>query len=405
MALYRYTAFSSKGERRTGTIDADSRGSARAELTRRGLYPVELIEQSKQHVSRWDLSELFQRQIQLSDKLFFTKQMSVLLEAGVPLLDALNLIIEQTSGRLHSIIVQVRDSVTQGVSLADSLQQFPHVFESIYVQLVRAGEASGNLEVMLQKLHEYLERQEELRKKISKALTYPVMQLVVVLIVAILLVTFVIPRITTVFADIGITLPGITQALLNFAQFITDYYLYILGGILLIGGSIWAWISTPSGAYTWDAIKLRLPLLSYFARRGAVVQFSRTLGILLDSGVTLSQALDIVVGIVDNQVLVETLREARDKIVKQGKVAEYLRKTRIFPPIAMHLISTGEESGELDSMLLMVGRQYEQEVREYADSLTAKITPIMTVVMAILVGFIMLAVMLPMTKVGEAMKM
>jgi len=405
MALYRYTAFSKTGQRRSGTIDAESRQAARNELTRQGLYPVDLAEQATAQASRWNLTDLFQRSVQLSDKLFFTKQLSVLLEAGVPLLEALNLIIEQTSGSLRSILIQIRDDVTQGKSLADSLDQFPTTFESIYVQLVRAGEAGGNLEVMLQRLYEYLERQEELRKKVSGALTYPIVQIGVILVIAIVLVAFVLPRIAGVFQGMDVELPGVTKAMLGLSDFITTYYLPLLIMCAVMILSFVAWVSTPSGARTFDAIKLRMPIVGYFEQRGTVVQFSRTLGLLLDGGVTLSQALDIVVKIVDNRVLTSVLEEARDKIIKQGKVAEYLRKTEIFPPIAMHLISTGEESGQLDNMLLMVGNQYERELREYADSLTAKITPIMTIIIAILVGFIVLSVMMPMLQLTQKMMM
>ncbi len=402
MALYRYIALSRSGERQSGSIDADSRSAARQELTRRGLYPVDIQEQTTQAGAQWRLTDLFQRGVQLYDKLFFTKQLSVLLEAGIPLVESLNLIIEQTSGRLRSIIIQVRDSVTEGASFADSLQQFPNVFESIYVQLVRAGEAGGNLEVMLQRLYDYLERREELRKKISGALSYPLIQLGVVLVVAVILVTVVIPQIAPLFTQLNIELPSVTQAILSISNFIIGYYIYMLVLFAIVGGAFWVWVSTPVGARTFDAIKLKLPIVGYFVQRGTVVQFSRTLGLLLDSGVTLSRALDIVVNIVDNRVLTDVLQEARDKIVKQGKVAEYLRKTHVFPPIAMHLISTGEESGQLDSMLLMVGKQYDEEVREYADSLTQKITPLMTIIMASLVGFIVLSIMLPMMQIGEA---
>lgn len=401
MALYLYQALSRDGKRTSGTLDATSLKQAHDQLAAKGLYPIRVVLSSEGQAPGFSFKTLFERTISLKDKLFFTKQLQVLLRSGVPLLEALDLLSQQTEGRLQKIVISLRDGIKEGKSLADGLALYPKTFETIYIQLVRAGEASGQLDFVLERLTKYYERQDELRKKVKSAMTYPIIQLIIVTIVTVVLLVFVVPQIADIFAKQKAALPFATNLLIAVSNFLTSYYIFIL--VFLIGSYVAyrIWKATPAGARAVDAIKLKLPIVGYFARMGAVVQFCSTLGMLLEGGVGLAEALDIVSKIVDNKVLTSALQEAREKIIKQGHVAQYLKETNIFPPVAIYLINTGEQSGNLAQMLNLVAENYEKDLMEWSDSLAARLNPIMIVVMALIVGFIMIAILVPMTQIGD----
>lgn len=401
MALYFYQAYSKDGKKVTGTIDAPSVQTAKEQLSKQGIYPISIAPGTQESALPW-WKKLFSKNIGLKEKILFTRQLAVLLKSGVPLLQALELLIEQFEGNVRTMLVNIKDEVKEGISFADALKKYPKTFDNIYVQLVRAGEASGKLEIILERLTAYLERRAEIRKRIRSALTGPVIQLVVAVLVVSALLLFVVPSMEENFASQGKELPFATRILLGISKIFTQYYLWLLAALILGYIAFRYWKSTPAGARTIDQIKLRLPIIGYFTRMNAIVQFCYTLGMLLEGGVNLAEALDIVVNIIDNRVLADALREARDKIIKQGKIAQYLKQTNIFPPIAIYLISTGEQSGQLDTMLLTVAKNYEEDLGEYADSLSAKIGPVLLIVMAVVVGFVIISLMLPMiTQMGE----
>jgi type II secretory pathway component PulF len=395
MALYLYQAFAKDGKKITGTIDAPTLQSAKEQLSKQGIYPISVTLSSPEASLAW-WKRLFSPKITAKEKILFTRQLVVLLKSGVPLLQALELLIEQFEGNLRTMLVNIKDEVKEGISFADALKKYPKVFDNIYVQLVRAGEASGKLEVILERLTAYLERRAQIRKRVRSALTGPIIQLIVAVIVISILLIFVVPSMEENFASSGKELPTTTKILLGISSLFTKY-LWIVALALILGIVAYRWWrSTPSGARMIDTIKLKLPIIGYFTRTNAIVQFCYTLGMLLEGGVNLAESLDIVVNIIDNRILADALREARDKIIKQGKIAQYLKQTNLFPPIAIYLISTGEQSGQLDQMLLTVAKNYEEDLGEYADSLSAKIGPALLIVMAVIVGFIVISLMLPM---------
>ena len=400
MALYTYQAFSKEGKKVTGTIDASSLQSAKEQLSKQGIYPITVTASSYEGALPW-YKQLFAKKVTPKEKILFTKQLAVLLKSGVPLLQALELLIEQFEGSVRTMLVKIKDEVKEGISFADALKKYPKVFDNIYVQLVRAGEASGKLEVILERLMAYLERRAAIRKRVRAALMGPIIQLVVAVLVVSVLLIKVVPSMAESFTSTGTSLPLPTQILLSISYLFTRYYLIVIIGLILVSVGFRWWKSTDSGARTIDRIKLRLPIIGYFARTNAVVQFCYTLGMLLEGGVNLAEALDIVVNIIDNRILADALRQARDKIIKQGKIAQYLKQTNLFPPIAIYLINTGEQSGQLDFMLLTVAKNYEEDLGEYADSLSAKIGPALLMVMAVVVGFIIIAIMLPMINLGS----
>jgi type II secretory pathway component PulF len=401
MALYFYQGFSKEGKRVKGQIDASSISQIKEQLSKRGIFisSIDLVSDITATMPWY--KRLFQKKVTLKDKILFTKQLAVLLKSGIPLMQSLELLMDQFEGQMRSIIISLKDGIKEGQSLADGLKQYPKIFDNIYVQLVRAGEATGKLEVILVRLTTYMERRAEIQKKVRGALSYPMIQLGIVTLVVIFLLNFVVPRLVGIFKKQGSALPGPTQFMLSISDFLQNHYILLgIFFVLIISGFIYI-RSQEWGKFYIDKIKLKLPLIKYFTRMSAVVQFSRTLGMLLESGVNLSEALDIVCKIINNRVLAATLIQAKDKIIKEGKITQYLKDTNIFPSIAIYLLRTGEQSGELAQMLLVVAENYEEELSELTDSLAAKIEPIMMIVMAVVVGFIVISIALPITQMGS----
>jgi type IV pilus assembly protein PilC len=395
MALYFYHAFSKDGKKVQGQVDAPSLPAAKDQISKLGLFPISITPGTHESKIPW-WKKITTRGVSIKDKVLFTKQLAILLRSGVPLLQALELLVDHFEGPLHTIIIAVKDDIKEGRSFADALKKYPKTFDNIYVQLVRAGEASGNLEMILERLTSFIERRAAIAKKVKSALRMPMIQLGVALIVVVILMTQVVPTMAESFSGMGGELPGTTRVLIAISDFMTNYYLFVLIFLIIVGVAAKFWAKTAQGARTLDKIRLRIPVVKYFARMNAVVQFSYTLGMLIEGGVNLAEALDIVVSIIDNRILADTLREARDKIVKQGKITQYLKQTNIFPPIAIYLIKTGEETGKLGEMLLTVARNYEEELSDYADALSARLGPLLLIVMAVLVGFIVISIASPM---------
>lgn len=400
MPLFSHQSFNKKGELISGKIDATSLNAAKDLLRGQGLMPTKILSLEHGNAEHW-YNFLFEKNIEFKSIILFTRQLSVLLRSGVPLLQAIELLTEQFDGQMQRVLISIKDGLKSGEPFAAELAKHPRVFSNIYVQLARAGEASGKLEVILDRLTVYLERTEEQKKRIKKAMTYPIVMLCFALLVMVGFIVGILPRMTDMFTKSGQELPGPTQLMINMSDFLTNHYLGLGIGITLFVVSFMYWSRTSEGRLKIDSFLLKAPLLTYFVKTKAVVQFCKTLGMLLESGVHLPEALDIVSNIVDNKVLVHKLSEARDKIIKEGKIAKYLKETGIFPSIASYMISTGEQSGKLAPMLITVGNDYDDELNEIIDGLTAAINPIMTVVLAGIVVFIVLSIFMPIMQMGD----
>lgn len=400
MPLYQYDSFSRRGKRIKGTIDAPSLQAAKQILQGQGLMPTK-IEEVGVAAKGFSFRALFEKKVDLKTKVMFTKQLAVLLKSGVPLLQALELLVEQFEDRFKRIIINIKDGVKAGETLASQMGKYPQIFSNTYVQLVRAGEASGKLHVILDRLTEYLEKTEETRKGIVKAVSYPIFMIVFSAVVVVGILIFLVPTLTDMFGKMKIQLPPITLFFKNLSVFIVNNYIILISTIVLIIVAFLYWKSTPAGKYKLDQFFLKLPFTSYFSKTKAVVQFCKTLGMLLEGGVNLAESLDIVCNIIDNKVLVNKLKEARDKIVKEGKISKYLKETGIFPSIAIYMISTGEESGQLAQMLLTVGKDYDVQLSDLTDSLVSKIGPAMTLVTGLIIALIVISVLLPIFDLGE----
>lgn len=400
MPLYYYEAFSRSGEPKTGVIDASSIQNAKELIRGQGLIPSEIsLSQKSGFIGA--IKSLFAPRIEIKTVMLFTRQLAVLLRSGVPLLQAFELLSEQFEQPFFGILVSIKEGIKSGESLASQLARYPHVFSTVYIQLVRAGEATGKLDKILVRLNEYMARSEDTRKKIATALRQPKIYGGMLVAITIFLVSFVIPRISGMFASLKKEMPPATVFLMGVSQFVLAHYVLLAGGALLSAIVFMRWKSSENGQYALDRLALRLPVISYFAQTRAVVQFTQTFGMLIESGVNLAEALDIVCSLIDNKVLAIKISQARDNIIKEGKIARSLKETGIFPSIALYMISTGEESGKLGEMLLTVGKDYDEELHELTESLTGFIDPLMKLLIAGVILFIVAAIMLPIMDMGD----
>jgi general secretion pathway protein F len=294
----------------------------------------------------------------------------------------------------------VKQRVNEGSSLADALGQHPKVFSNLYVNMIRAGESSGALDVVLFRLADFTESQARLRSKILGTLTYPAAMVIIGAAVMGILFTVVIPKITKVFEDTKVVLPWTTRILIGFASFMHDYWWAM--GILMAGG-IYAfvrWLRTPAGRARWDVWVLDAPIFGPLVRQVAVARFSRTLATLLKSGVPLLTALDIVRNIVGNTRLAAVIEEARESIKEGESIAAPLKRSGEFPPLVYHMIAIGEKSGELEDMLGNVANAYDSQVETKVAALTSLLEPIMIVVMGVAVAFIVFSILMPILQIN-----
>jgi general secretion pathway protein F len=328
-----------------------------------------------------------------------------LLGAGVPLIGSLESLVAQiTNPTFKRIMAQVKESVNEGNSLALSLSQHPKVFSSIYVNMVQSGEASGSLDVVMDRLADFGEHQQALRSRFKAALAYPIFMSIVGTIVLFVLVTFIVPNITSVFAEMRQALPLPTVVLIGVSDFLLSFWWVILlavfCGILMlrrIG-------KRPGARYLWDRLKLRMPVIGRLNQKIVLGRFARTLGSLLQSGVSLISALQIVSRIVDNVLVQEVIEKAGDKIQKGQSLAGSLSKSPWFPSMAVQMISVGEQSGELEGMLYKIAESQEREVESQITALTSMLEPVMILMMGVIVGFIVFSIILPIIEMSQMIR-
>jgi general secretion pathway protein F len=339
--------------------------------------------------------------VKADDVAVATRQLAVLVNAGIPLVDALTALVEQVDHeRLKRVLSAVKQRVNEGSSLADALAQHPKAFSTLYVNMIRAGESSGALDVVLFRLADFTESQARLRSKVLGTLTYPAAMLVIGSVIMGILFTVVIPKITKVFEDTKVVLPWTTRFLIGFSTFVHDWWWAI--GLLQIA-AIYAflrWRKTPAGRARWDIWVLDAPIFGPLVRQVAVARFSRTLATLLKSGVPLLTSMDIVRNIVGNTRLAAVIEEARESIKEGESIAAPLKRSGEFPPLVYHMVAIGEKSGELEAMLGNVANAYDSQVETKIAALTSLLEPVMIVVMGVAVAFIVFSILMPILQIN-----
>lgn len=401
MPVFEYTAISTAGKSTRGSIDAENIRVARQRLRQQGVFPTEIKEgmAARKEATR-DVRKYFQSEsIATGDLAVATRQLATLASAGLPLVSALSALGDQTeSPALKRIIIDVREKVEEGSSLAKAMGAFPKSFPKLYVNMVASGEASGTLDAVLANLADYLEAQLELKRKVTSALTYPILMLIICTLVVVVLLVWVVPKIVDIFIKQQIALPMPTRIMLGVSNGIIDYWFLIIGFIVLCGWAARWYYRQPLGRERIDRWILKVPVYGPVFLKVNTARVMRTLGTLLESGVGLLAALDITKNLVSNVHLVRTIESARDGVQEGRSLARELSKSGMFPPMVGHMIAVGEKSGELEEMLSKVGRIYENEVNAILSGITRLIEPLMMVGVGLVVFAIVMSVLMPMTE-------
>jgi len=408
MPVYEYTALKQSGKNVKGIIDADSVLAARQALRGSGVFPVDVKETSstpKETVSYLTpVATLFKR-VKPGELSAVTRQLATLLGAGLTLVESLNALISQaTNPLLKKSMAQIKESVNQGNSLASSLSQHPKIFSQIYMNMVRAGEASGSLDMVLERLAEYTEHQEALRGRIRAALAYPIIMFVIGTVILFLLIAFIVPNITRVFSEMDQTLPLPTIALIGASNFLKSYWWVVLsffGGCVVL---VKRFAKSQKGRHIKDEIKLRIPVFGSINTKMAMARFGRTLGSLLQSGVPLLSGLQIVRNIVNNGLISRAIDDAIVQLEEGESLAAPLSRSPWFPPIAVQMISVGEKSGELHNMLNKIADIYERETESQVTALTSMLEPLMILAMGLAVGFIVVSILFPIFEMNQMIR-
>lgn len=403
MPVFAYKALSEGGRPVEGLKEADSPKSLRSVLRREGLYLTEVVgEQRAQaaspevNVRRWVLGR-----IKPEDLAIMTRQLAVLVGAGIPLVEALTALVDQVEKeRLKRVVSSVKQRVNEGATLADALAAHPRVFTTLYVNMIRAGESSGALEVVLVRLADFTENQARLRAKIVGAMVYPAFMAVIGTLIMFVLFAVVVPKITKIFEDTKVTLPWNTRALIAFATFVQGYWWAVALAAVLAAWALWRWRGTPAGRARWDVWALDLPIFGSLVRQIAVARFARTLATLLKSGVPLLTAMDIVKNIVGNTRLAQVIEESRESIKEGESIAAPLKRSGEFPPLVYHMVAIGEKSGQLEEMLKNVADAYDSQVETKVGALMSLLEPVMIILMGGVVLFTVLSVLMPILQIN-----
>jgi general secretion pathway protein F len=399
MPVYEYTALDIKGKTISGIIDADSSRTARQKLRTSKIFPVsieEVHDTSKIKTKKsFSFKDSFSR-VRPYEISMMTNQLATLLGAGLPLVSAMDALISQIrSQAFKKMLAKIKDSIVEGNSFARSLSLFPGTFSSLYINMVKAGETSGALDIVLERLADITEKQEALKNRIRAAMAYPVLMSLIGMLVLFFLLTFIVPNITSIFSEMNQTLPAPTLFLIKISGIFKNYWWMILIVLTVILFALNRIRKTVKGRYFFDKTKLLLPRFGILSKKIAVARFSRTLGSLLDNGVPMLSSLEIVKNIVDNALISDAIEAASKEVGRGQGLGPALAGTKMFPDLTIQMILVGEQSGKLEAMLDKIADVFENEVENSIMSMTSLLEPVMILIMAVIVGFIVLSICLP----------
>jgi general secretion pathway protein F len=414
MPVYAYKGIGPAGKVVSGVRDADSPKALRQLMRKDGVVITEFdiskggkkVQSASKGALARDVNfgELLGR-VRRNEVAAFTRQLATLLRAGIPLAESLAALFEQIENpKLQAIVGEVRTAVNEGSSLADSLAKHPAVFDDLFVSMVRAGELAGNLDEVLGRLAEFMESSARLRSKVQGAMIYPFLMMGVGVVIMGILMVAVIPKITVIFEQQDMALPWNTQLLIFVSDLVIAYW-WLLSVLAGAGAYLFRkWSRSPQGRPRWHAMLLKMPLFGSLLRQVAVARFTRTMSTMLSSGVPMLRALETSKDILGNVVLMDVVERARTAVSEGESLAVTLRRSGQFPPAVTHMIAVGERAGELETMLLRVSDAYDAEVEMKLGRLTALLEPLMLIVMAVGVGFVIFSIMMPIMDMGSTFK-
>jgi type IV pilus assembly protein PilC len=399
--VYIWEATTKGGEFRSGQLDADSEDTVRERLTQQGLV-VTKVRRKPLEIQLPSLGS----GVGLKDLVVFTRTFSTMIDAGLPIVQCLDMLSAQSENRrFGNMLAEVKNEVESGKSLSDSMGKFPKVFDDLFRNLVAAGEAGGILDLIFRRMATYLEKSEKLRRQVRGAMVYPTAILVVGILVMAIMLTFVLPTFEKMFKDLGAgSLPAPTRFVLALSHFAVDNLVLIIIAAIIAAVAFTMTLRTPAGRRLFDAALLKMPVFGPVVRKGAVARFTRTMGTLLASGVPILDAMDIVARTAGNKVIQEGILYAREKIAEGKDIASPLLETGIFPPMVVQMIGVGEQTGAMDEMLQKIADFYEDEVDAAVATMTSLLEPIILVFLGVGVGGMLIAMYLPIFDIAGGIK-
>ncbi|MBI5604879.1 MAG: type II secretion system F family protein [Deltaproteobacteria bacterium] len=399
MPTYTWQGKTKQGELKKGELVADNVVVARLQLRKLDIRPIRIQEKREKPARKFAL----RKKIPKKSIVVFTRQFSTMINAGLPLVQCLTILgNQQENAAFSNVIAKIKGDVESGQSLAEALKKHPKVFDDLYVNLVEAGEAGGILDVILNRLSSYIEKTEKLKKKVKGAMVYPAVVTGVSIVVTAIILLFVIPVFEKMFSEVGQALPVPTQFVIGLSRFVSSNLIFIalgIGGLIFLLRSVYR---TDKGKYLIDDLLLKLPIFGMLFRKVAVAKFTRTFGTMVSSGVPILEAMDIVAKSAGNKVVEKAIYKARGSIAEGKTISEPLEESKVFPPMVTQMIGVGEASGELDTMLNKIADFYDDDVDAAVNTLTSMMEPIMMVVLGGIVGGLVIAMYLPIFKMGEA---
>lgn len=406
MALYEYKGLNRKGKNVRGTVSADNQRSARQQLKKEGIFIQNLKDKTKKKSGKKGSnkkSSLEKATVGVDDMAMYTRQLSTLIKANIPLVECLSGVAEQTENPvLRDVSREIRDMVNEGIALNKAMAKYPNIFTKIFISMIEAGEASGTLDLILLRLTEFTESQNELQAKLKSATMYPLVMLGFATLLLVVMNVWMIPKIIVIFEEFpDLVMPWYSQFVIDMSNFMIDYWMALIASAFALRFLFSRWKSTEKGSAQWDAIRLKIPFFGNLTRMVAVSRFSKTLSTLLHGGVPMLQALDIVKNVIDNAVIEKAVIAARDNISEGESIAGPLKRSGEFPPLVIHMIATGEKTGDLENMLHQISDAYDFQVKTKIDGLTSILEPIMIVVLGGMIGGIILAIMIPLLELSN----
>lgn len=393
--LYEYEAVNASGESIKGVIEVERSNMVARQLKESGYYVTSIREVQEKK----EIGNLFQtgKRVKTKDLTIFSHQFAAMIDAGISLIDALNILYEETEHpKLKEIIREIQEDIETGSSLSEAMSKHPKVFPKLYCQLIRAGETGGVLNTVLNQLAAHYDRQDEINGKVKSALYYPLTILGIAILVVIFLMVFIVPSFVTMFSDFGADLPGPTKMLLGASDFLRSYWWLLILIISSIAALLYSYRKTPKGEFRLDKLMLDIPVIGDLMRKVILSRFASTLAILLGSGVDLLSSLSIVEEVVGNKVYSNTLVDARGQVREGVNFSRPLSDSPYFPSMVIQMLKIGEESGNLEMMLNKISIFYDREVENAVEGSISLIEPAMIVFLAVLVGFIVISIVLPM---------
>ncbi len=397
MAKYNYIVKTKKGEVRQGAIEAPSQSTVRQVLERKGYLVVELKEEKKGFA--FNIS--FLGGVKLRDKAVFVRQLATMLDAGIPMIESLEVIITQTRNqKLVEALTDIKEKVEGGVSLSKTLEDHPSIFRPVFMSVVSSGEETGKLPKVLLQLAEELEQEQDFSSQFWAALAYPIFVLCVLIIVVGIMMVFVIPQLTEIFAEAEMTLPWTTQVLLTVSSFVAKFWWLIILFIIGIGVAIRYYLNTERGKYFWSRLKLKIPVFKTLVEEAAMVRFSRMMSLLLGTGIPILKAIRLTADSLENMLYRDVLSQAASEVERGVPFSTPLEKSGIFPIVVPQMIKVGEQSGKISEILSKLANYYQQEAESRIKAISSLVEPVVLVILGLGVGFVVFSIIIPIYQIS-----